>query len=252
MIEPKPKGHILMVVVTHSRRLDFDVPLSLFEAVANLKMQGWDVGLAKHIGDADLAGARNMVFSQAYKGPFTHLLFVDADVSWEPGSIERMLSWNVDLILGAYPKRADNAGYPVRTKPGVRNFVDPITREPRPDGLMLVDGGPTGLMLISRACMDRMVNEYEDHWYEDARVPGRKAWNIFVFAVRNNKRVTEDMYFCERWRAMGGEVWVDPHLMLHHHGDKTYSGRFADFVAQVIEFEKKQAETTVSMADLLT
>lgn len=242
---------VLIVVVSKSRTPDIETMMGIFDAVARLRAAGHGVMFGQEIGNADLAGARNTVFAAAYKGGFTHLLFVDADVSWEPGAVDKLLSWPVELVLGAYPKRADDAGYPVRTKPGCREIIDPVTRKPDPNGLLPIDGGPTGFMLIARACMERMVDEFEDQWYEDPRAPNRKAWNVFQFAVRNNKRVTEDMFFCENFRRVGGEVWVDPSILMHHHGDKTYSGRYADHLARMIDYEAKKAESTVGMGDLL-
>jgi hypothetical protein len=89
-----------------------------------------------------------------------------------------------------------------------------------------------------------MVEAFGDLWYEDVRVPGGKAWNLFEFPVINHKRRGEDIYFCQRFSSIGGEIWTDPHLTLHHHGDKTYSGRFADYVRQVAALEKAEPTAT--------
>ncbi len=247
---PAPKGHLLIAIISHSRELDWEVPLSIYQCIYPLQAMGWHVNFATHIGDADLAGGRNMIFANAYLGPFTHLLCVDNDVSWKEGTIERMIQHPVDLVGGAYPKRSDNEGYPVRTNPKHRQFIDPVTREPRDDGLLLVDGVPTGFLMMSRNCLNRMVEAHKDQWYVDQRLPGGKAWNVFEFAVRNNQRVTEDFYFCEKWQAIGGDVWCDPHLTLHHHGGKTYSGGFAPYFRQAVANEAKREAETVGIMDL--
>lgn len=249
--KPGASRSILIVLTSKSRNPDFATMLAIFDGVARLKAMGHDARFICEIGNADLAGARNTLFALAYANGFDEEILIDADVSWEPGDLERLLSWPVELVLGAYPKRADDAGYPIRNKPGARTVIDPVTRQPDPNGLLPIDGGPTGFMRITRACMEKMVKAFEDQWYEDERAPNRKAWNVFQFAVRNNKRVTEDMFFCENFRRIGGEVWVDPNLTLHHHGDKTYSGRYADHLARMIQYEADKQASTIGIGNLL-
>ena len=229
--------HVLIVVVSHSRTPDFEVDQSIGAASNALMASGIRVSRGIHIGDADLAGARNLVLAGFLASPCTDLVFIDNDVSCEPGSIERLLSHPVEFVAGAYPKRVDGGGYPVRTYPGVRNFVNPITGEDSPTGLLRVPGAPTGFMRLTRTCVEKMIAAFPDSWYEDDRAPNGRAWNLFEFAVRDHKRWTEDMFFCQRWIEIGGTLWVDPHLVLHHHGTKTYSGRFADFIANVAKAE---------------
>lgn len=249
--EPPPrKGRLLIAVIMHSRRLDWEVPLSIYSAIYPLQMAGWDVQFANHVGDADLAGGRNFIFASAYVGGFDKLLKIDADVSVQPGMIERIVEWPVDVVAGIYPKRAEGEGYPVRVKPNVYDFVDPITRQPRPDGLLLVDDVPTGFLCLSRTCMEKMVQSHKDEWYSDHRIPGGVAWNVFEFAVRHNRRITEDFYFSEKWRMLGGDVWADPHITLHHHGDKTYTGGFAAYFSKLAAEERRAAEETVSILDI--
>ena len=229
--------HVQIVVVSHSRTMDFEVDQSIFAACSSLIASGVRVSRGLHVGDADLAGARNLVLAGFMASPCTDLMLIDNDVSCEPGSIERLLSHPVDLVAGAYPKRVEGGGYPVRTLPGVRTFVDTVTGEHSPTGLLRVGGAPTGFMRLTRACVEKMIAAYPDSWYDDERAPNGRAWNLFEFAVRDRKRWTEDLYFCQRWIEIGGTVWVDPHMVLHHHGTKTYSGRFADFIANVAKAE---------------
>ncbi len=159
---------------------------------------------------------------------------VDADVSWEPGAALRLMSHPVDLVLGAYPKRSEGEGYPIRKLPGPVECVNPVTGQYHPNGLAKIAGGPAGLMRISRACIEKMITAHADTWYGQPQVENlRKAWNLFEFSVIDHERISEDMNFCRKWREIGGEVWVDPHLKLHHHGDKTYSGCFAEHLREL-------------------
>lgn len=224
-------GHVLIVVVSHTRNPDAATLQAIQMDIPPLVASGWQVAQAMHIGDADLAGARNLVHqSFREQSMLTDLVCVDSDVSWEPGALGRLLSHRVELVLGAYPRRFDGGGYAVSLLREGSRLVNPVTGAPDADGLLEVMGGPAGLMRISRSGAERMVAAYSDRWYRDARSPNGQALNLFEFSVSENERTTEDIHYCNLFRQAGGRVWVDPHLLLHHHGTKTYSGRYIEFL----------------------
>ena len=49
----------------------------------------------------------------------------------------------------------------------------------------------------------------------------------FDTAVRENRYYSEDWTFCENWRDLGGQVWVDKRVLLRHVGTHTF-----DFASQ--------------------
>jgi hypothetical protein len=42
--------------------------------------------------------------------------------------------------------------------------------------------------------------------------------------------VTEDYAFCDRWRELGGRVFIDPSVRLSHVGEKAYAGVIAELL----------------------
>ena len=53
--------------------------------------------------------ARNFYVSlMLAKKEYTHLLFVDADISFNPLNVLRMLTSNKDVVAGSYPKKGIN------------------------------------------------------------------------------------------------------------------------------------------------
>ncbi len=162
------------------------------------------------------------------------LLMIDADVIPDPGVIERLVLHPVDFVLGAYPKRGENMGYPMKALPGPMECVDPKTGAPDPkNGLIKIAGGGAGMMCISRACIERMVKAYDDRWYTHAAQATKKAWNLFEFTTVDHERRSEDIHFAQLWRDLGGEVWCDPHLRLHHIGEKLFSGVFLEHLKEI-------------------
>lgn len=234
MSPPEIRGHLFIALLSYRPEINYHVMESIEACVGPLAMMGWRSQRILNLGSADLCDSRNILVSQFLAMPeYTHILLVDGDVSWEPGTVERMVSHPVDLVLGAYRKRADPEEFPVRMLSERVEFIDPATGTPHPKGICKIAGGPAGLMRISRACLQQMVSARPGRWYHQPKVSTKRAWDLFEFTVINNSRHSEDMNFCRQWREMGGDVWLDPHLKLHHHGDKTYSGCFADHLRQL-------------------
>jgi hypothetical protein len=46
----------------------------------------------------------------------------------------------------------------------------------------------------------------------------------FDTAVREGRYYSEDWTFCENWRDLGGQVWVDKRVLLRHTGTYTFDG----------------------------
>lgn len=225
-----PPGHLMVGVICIDHFPDSRTMEAIDRAHINLfNTRGWHTTQVKAFGCSDLCDSRNQLAAHFFhEKQFTHALFVDADVSWEPGAVERMVQHPVDFVLGAYPRRAEGQGYPIKTIPGPIECVDPATGRPHPDGLIKIAGGGAGFMRLSRRCIERMVEAYEDRWYFKVGSRSNKAWNLFEFSVINHERKSEDINFCQMWTALGEDLWCDPHLMLHHHGFKSFSGRLYD------------------------
>lgn len=256
------RGKVLLAVITYTFNVDYRVRDSVEAACFGLAARGWLPMPVTKKASADLEDGRNTLAAEFVmsKERFDKAVFIDADVSCDAGTIERLVDHPVDLVLGSYRLRSDegvNQGrYALRKLPGPMECVDPTTGNPHPMGIAKIAGGPAGMMCLSRACVEKMIHHHDNQWYGAPFVTGNKAWPLFEFDVIDHERISEDMNFCRKWRAMGGDVWLDPHLTLHHHGDKTYSGCIADHLRDldaVIDGERiaKVPMQNVSMADLL-
>ena len=53
-------------------------------------------------------------------------------------------------------------------------------------------------------------------------------YDFFGMFVWDGVLLNEDVAFCRRWRDLGGQIWCDPDIDLHHHGSKVYTGRLRD------------------------
>lgn len=230
-----PIGHLYIGICSNRVGPTWELSKALEFSSVELFTKRWLVTKGR-AGSSDIEDGRNQLFTHFYNNPqFTHALFLDDDVHWEGDAIWRLVNHPVDFVLGAYPKRADGEGFPISMLDEPIEFLNPATGEADPkNGLLKIAGGPGGLMRITRACAEKLVNADPANWYHQPAVPGtKKAWNMFEFTVKDHIRRSEDKHFCYKWRELGGDVWCDPHLMLYHHGDKTYSGCFAQYLHRV-------------------
>jgi len=150
----------------------------------------------------------------------THLMFIDADIGWEPWHLLVMLDAQKDVIGGLYPMKSLPIKWCVNGIPG--------QPEPAPeDNLIEVSKTGTGFMLIKREVFEKLDAHpatkpfKNDIGLDPALDPYMKTY--FDTAVREGRYYSEDWTFCENWRDIGGQVWVDKRVLLRHTGTYTFA-----------------------------
>jgi hypothetical protein len=150
----------------------------------------------------------------------THLMFIDADIGWEPWHLLVMLDAQKDVIGGLYPMKS----LPIKW------CVNGIPGQPEPaagENLIEVSKTGTGFMLIKRDVFEKLDAHpatkpfKNDIGLDPALDPYMKTY--FDTAVREGRYYSEDWTFCENWRDIGGQVWVDKRVLLRHTGTYTFA-----------------------------
>jgi hypothetical protein len=181
--------------------------------------------------------ARNMIAHCFLKTECTHLLFIDADIAFDPQDVAKMLDSKVDLIGGLYPKKYINWG---RVHDAVKRGVTPenlpfsagdyyvrgdvIRGSQQPVEVLSVG---TGLMLIHRSVFEALKPETPVSRLGSTLVgeinTTDKVHHFFDTGVdqRTGEFLSEDYAFCQRWRAKGGKIYAAPwvktmHIGTHH------------------------------------
>ena len=169
----------------------------------------------------------------------THLLFVDADIQFDPAHVMRMVAAEVDIIGGVYPKkllhwerletlspdqmdqlkRSDNTPLLdfVDRSPTLDDPVVPPEQSDLPQSVRWIG---TGLMLIKRHVLERMQADLPERTFWANQ---QKIYAFFDCVLWNGVYLSEDYYFCERWRELGGVVHSAPWAKCTHWG--TYGFR---------------------------
>jgi len=153
----------------------------------------------------------------------THLMFIDADIGWEPWHLLVMLNRDVDVIGGLYPMKSLPVKWCVNGFDGA---------EEGPDGLQEVSKTGTGFMLIKRQVLEKLdAHPAVKPFINDIGLPvelNPYMKTYFDTAVRENRYYSEDWTFCENWRDLGGQVWVDKRILLKHTGTYVFDFQTQD------------------------
>jgi len=175
------------------------------------------------VNESLISRARNTLVAKFLNNPTsTHLMFIDADIGWEPWHLLVLLNRDVDVIGGLYPMKS----LPVRW---VVNGFDGADQGP--DSLQEVSKTGTGFMLVKRQVFDKLnVHPAVKSFNNDVGLPKELDAHLRTYydtAVRENRYYSEDWTFCENWRDIGGKVWVDKRVLLKHTGSYVF-----DYAAQ--------------------
>jgi hypothetical protein len=178
--------------------------------------------------------ARNRLVSKFLLSDCTHMLFIDSDMGWPDYAPLELLAHDKDVIAAVGCTKEDKPNFCVK-------FDRDTLKYDRVTGLIRVKSVGTGFMMISRRCLERMAKAYEANAYHDVQDPGEMIPQVFWFDVIDNEMVGEDFTFCNRWRAMGGEIWIDPTITMTHVGQKAYVGNYAEALKATDERRREAA-----------
>ena len=162
-----------------------------------------------------ISRARNTLTAKFLANPdSTHLMFIDADIGWEPWHLLVLLNAQKDVIGGLYPMKSLPVKWCVNGIPGV-------VEEPG-SNLIEVSKTGTGFLLIRRDVFEKLNSHPATKPFaNDIGLPAELNQHMktyFDTAVREGRYYSEDWTFCENWRDLGGQVWVDKRVLLRHVG----------------------------------
>ena len=184
---------------------------------------GLDWTMETMTNESLISRARNTLVAKFLNNPdSTHLMFIDADIGWEPWHLLALLNRDVDVIGGLYPMKSLPIKWVVNGFEGAETGAD---------GLQEVSKTGTGFMLVKRHVFEKL-NEHPavKPFANDIGLPKELDKHLKTYydtAVRENRYYSEDWTFCENWRDLGGKIWVDKRVLLRHTGSYTF-----DFAAQ--------------------
>jgi cellulose synthase/poly-beta-1,6-N-acetylglucosamine synthase-like glycosyltransferase len=207
---------------------DFKVSLKLAFSLARFAQEaprhGVDIQLGSICGCSVVSRARNLLVKDFLDSSCTDLLFIDSDINFEPDDIFRLLRATRD------PKKGIVAGVP-RTRDVNCVYIADLDYDDNKEltmngyGLVRATRVATAFMMVRREVFETLVEKHPEWDYYDTR--SKRTLNaIFDFKVTEEGYMGEDFLFCDRARAYGYEVWIDPAIKLGHMGVQEYKGDF--------------------------
>jgi len=243
-LQPAPPPQVNLVVATPC----FGGQISVLYAASLLRLQklvrtyrDFNLKIQFKDGDALIPRARASLVAQFLDDPSaTHLLFIDADIGFEPQQVLRLIECGADMCAAVYPiKRIDwgkvketiaaDRPHPQAAYSYVFEVDDPnaVTQQ---GGFVKVRYAGTGFLMIRREAVERICAHYpqlkfkRDHSL-DATTTSDNRYALFDTMVdASGTYLSEDFAFCKRWTDMGGEIWADLDSKLQHVGPLTFAG----------------------------
>lgn len=213
--ESNGSPHVFLAVPSYGP-MPLGTVYSLWNAQVALRAAGIRVDLHLIAGHCHVDDARNDLVRAFLETEAEMLVFIDADVGFDSVDLVKLIQHDRDIVAGVYPLKQKPLEFPVRP------IVGEIWSDK--DGLVEVEGVPTGFLKIKRLVLELLAAESEQF---NARkdVPGRlKIPVIFERAVIQNGRWSGDYNFCRKARGLGYKIYVDPAMELIHAGEDHWHG----------------------------
>jgi hypothetical protein len=202
-----------------------------------------DWTLETMVNESLISRARNTLSAKfLHMDDATHLMFIDADIGWEPWHLLVLLNRDVDVIGGLYPMKT----MPIKW---VVNGFDGA--EEGPDGFQEVSKAGTGFLLIKKGVFEKLnshpaVKQYKNDIGLDP-IYDQYLKTYFDTAVRQNRYYSEDWTFCENWRDLGGKIYMDKRILLRHSGSYVFCMENQQYLLDnigplYVEQERQKAE----------
>ncbi len=199
-----------------------------------------------HFAQGDgVARSRNHLTAEFLRGDCTHLLMIDSDLIFGPDHIARIVSHDVDVVGGAYPKKQEGPlEWVINTLPN-QEFAAAA------GGLLPVRYVGTGFICIRRAAFARIAAAYPQSRYLADYGERREEFDYWPMSVYRKeptdpgRYLSEDWFFCQRWLDIGGTVHLDTATILKHIGPAVYP-----LMTQEPEISKPRQPGYLANADL--
>lgn len=194
--------------------------------------------------------ARNYLVDEFLRSGCTHLLFIDADIQFDPRDVIALLALDLDISGGPYPKKSinwTNIYNAVKSNLNNPNFtpasLDQITGDyvfnPVPGTTTFKVTEPvevleigTGFMMVKREVFPVYAEKYPELHYKpdhvgQANFDGSRYIHAYFDTIidpESHRYLSEDYMFCQNARKIGYKVWLCPWMKTTHVGTYGFQG----------------------------
>lgn len=220
---------------------------SVLDLQAYFSSQGIQTVFSFLFNESLITRARNYLVDEFLRSDCTHLLFIDSDIDFNPQDVLVLMHLDKDVAGAPYPKKSIN--YAAIKKAIVKNkdidvnalnklagdyVFNPVpgTKQIKIDEPLEVMEIGTGYMLIKREVFTKFKEEYPHLKYKpdhqgQTNFDGSRFIHAYFDTVidpQSSRYLSEDYFFCQYWRAIGGQVWLCPWMKTQHIGTYAFVG----------------------------
>lgn len=159
---------------------------------------------------AFIDASRSLIVRQFLETDATHLMFVDADLQFDPFAIASLVNAGLPFCAGLYCKRG---------KADVYQAVLPDNKIKQRDGWIEAHRIPAGFM-----CIERGVLEIMSERAEMCKLAGEEFPLVFRIKREDGRMIGEDFSFCDDYMGLYRDglvsepIWIWPDIDLVHDG----------------------------------
>ena len=211
---------------------------------------GIEVRFSFIFNESLITRARNYLVDQFLRSGCTHLLFIDADIQFNPQDVLALLALDLDISGGPYPKKSinwtnivnavkrntNNEGFEPHaldqvTGDFVFNPVPGTTSFKVTEPVEVMEIG-TGFMMVKAHVFEKFREAYPEFNYRpdhvgQAHFDGSRYIHAYFDTIidpDSQRYLSEDYMFCQWSRKIGIKIWLCPWMKTTHVGTYGFQG----------------------------
>lgn len=216
---------------------------SVMALLSMARERGVEVQYHNTINNSLIPVARNICVQKFLETDFSHLMFIDADVEFQPHAVFDMLDLDLELVGGGYPRKNVNLDAVIdmyirskdRQRAKLAAYDQPINL-PDMSCVVGIPGKaciqvrhlPTGFMMIERGVFAKVAN------LQSTSLPNNNNYGFVTdyfpvgysresdMALEDRVYQSEDFGFCDLAMSVGVQPYLYLKAVCHHWGTHRY------------------------------
>jgi len=166
---------------------------------------GYDFHIVMAEDGYTIAENRNYIAVQAVNNKSDYLLMTDADMTFPPDTLDRLIENQKEICGVAYHPRSET-GQIIKYLDEVHAVAIENSEDPKYKDTFECHATGTGIILIK--C--------------DVFLKIPQPWFMFEYHDNGCCKKGEDWFFCEKAKKYGIKTWTDPKIKVGHIGERVY------------------------------
>jgi len=215
--------------------------LGMIQSVSTFSVEGIQMYYSYMMNESLITRARNSMAQDFLETDANYMMFIDADIGFNPADIVKMIRADKDIICGIYPKKEINwemvrqgidRGTPNEdlhkwTGSFVVNLVGGHDKQSNEiEEPMEISNGGTGFMLIKRAVFEALIGKVPTYVSDMNHNASKNINEFFATSIEEESKrlLSEDYHFCQLARKHGFKIYAALWPKLVHCGAYNFSG----------------------------